>query len=347
MSDISARIEGRAGRITLNRPKALNALTLPMVHDIDAALTHWAENPNVSLVIVDGAGDRAFCAGGDIRMLYDAARTGDLAAGYAFFSAEYALNARIARYPKPYVAIMDGIVMGGGVGLSAHGSVRIVTERTMLAMPETGIGLFPDVGATWLLSRTPARGMHLALTGARIGAGDALLAGLADRVVDSADLPAIVQALCGGDATEMHAFAKPPEAGAMAADLAWMDACYGHDTVEEIAASLADHVNPAAKTAAHDIAAKSPSSLKVTFRALREAAGMKNLEEALAQELVLAVGCLRSHDFVEGVRAAVVDKDRSPRWRPARLGDVKDAMVEEYFSKHSFFEKKDQKTFVR
>ena len=333
MSDVNVRVEGRAGRITLNRPNALNALTVPMVHAIDAALSAWADNPAVALVIVDGAGDRAFCAGGDIRMLYNAARAGDLAAGHAFFSAEYALNARIARYPKPYVAIMDGIVMGGGVGLSAHGSMRVATERTMLAMPETGIGLFPDVGATWLLSRTPARGMHLALTGARIGAGDALLAGLADRVVDSADLPAMVQALCSGDITEAHVFAKPPDAGALAADSAWIDECYTRDSVEAVAAALAGHASDAARNAAQEIAGKSPSSLKVTFRALREAAGMKSLEEALAQELVLAVGCLRSHDFVEGVRAAVVDKDRMPRWHPARLEDVTPTMVQAYFSR--------------
>ena len=331
MSDVLVRLEGRAGRITLNRPNALNALTLSMVHAIDLALAGWADDPDVSLVIVDGAGDRAFCAGGDIRMLYDAARAGDLASGHAFFSAEYALNARIARFAKPYVAIMDGVVMGGGVGLSAHGSVRIVTERTMLAMPETGIGLFPDVGATWLLSRVPARGMHLALTGARIAAADALLAGLADFLVETASLPSLVSALCNGDATIVRDVARAPSRADLFADAAWMDTCYAPDSMEGIAAALAAHPGEAAQTAGRAIAAKSPSSLKVTFRALREAAGM-NLEQALAQELVLAVGCLRSHDFVEGVRAAVIDKDRSPQWIPARLEEVTPAMVEDYFA---------------
>ncbi len=332
MSDVLVRIEGRAGRITLNRPGSLNALTLPMVRAIDAALAAWADDPAVALVLVDGAGERAFCAGGDIRMLYDAARAGDVAGGRAFFEAEYALNARIARFAKPYVAIMDGVVMGGGVGLSAHGSVRIVTERTMLAMPETGIGLFPDVGATWLLSRTPARGMHLALTGARIGAADALLAGLADRVVPSASRGALQQALCAGDATVVDTFAVAPGQASMAADAAWMDECYGRDSVEEVVAALAGHPSAAARAAAAEIAGKSPSSLKVTFRALREAARMKTLEQALAQELVLAEGCLRSHDFVEGVRAAVIDKDRRPRWQPARLEEVSPAMVQDYFA---------------
>ncbi len=331
MTDVLARIEGRAGRITLNRPNALNALTLPMTQAIDAALSDWADDPRVWLVVVDGAGGRAFCAGGDIRALYEAARAGDVASGHAFFSAEYALNARIARYAKPYVAIMDGVVMGGGVGLSAHGSVRIVTERTVLAMPETGIGLFPDVGATWLLSRSPARGLHLALTGARIGAADALLEGLADWIVPSGDVTCLVEALCKGDPTIVAAFSKPQDEAEMA-DAAWMDACYAHDTMEEIAAALAAHQSEAARRAADEIAGKSPSSLKVTLRALREAARMGSLEEALAQELVLAVGCLRSHDFVEGVRAAVIDKDRTPRWRPHRLEDVTQAMVQDYFS---------------
>ena len=331
MSDVLVRVDGKAGRITLNRPQALNALTLPMVHDIDAALSRWADDPAVSLVIVDGAGDRAFCAGGDIRMLYQAARVGELAAGQAFFGAEYALNARIARYPKPYIAIMDGVVMGGGVGLSAHGSVRVVTERTLLAMPETGIGLFPDVGATWLLSRMPSRGTHLALTGARIGAADVLLAGLADWLVPSAALASLVEALCEGDATVVRAFAGPPDRAAMA-DSGWMDRCYAADTMEAIVAALVADPDEAAQAAAREVAGKSPSSLKVTLRALREAAAMRDLEAALAQELVLAVGCLRSHDFVECVRAAVIDKDRAPRWHPSRLEDVTPAMVQDYFA---------------
>jgi enoyl-CoA hydratase len=334
MSDVDIRVEGHAGRITLNRPKALNALTSDMVQAIDAALVAWADDDAVKLVVVDGAGGRALCAGGDIRMLYDAARGGEVATAAGFFAAEYAMNARIAHFPKPYVALMDGVVMGGGVGISAHGSVRVVSERTVLAMPETGIGLFPDVGATWLLSRDLPRGLHLALTGARIGAGDAIAVGLADFFVPSAKLAGLTQALglCADmDAVRagVRAHAEPAPAAVIGG--AWMDECYAGDTMEAIVAALAASPDGAAQAAAQDIAGKSPSSLKVTLRALREAASMPDLDAALAQELVIATGCMRSHDFVEGVRAVVVDKDRNPKWNPADLEAVSEAAVDAYF----------------
>ncbi len=334
--DVLVRVEGHAGRIMLNRPRALNALTLDMVRAIDATLLAWADDPAVALVVVDGAGGRAFCAGGDIRAMYEAARSGDVAAGAAFFGAEYAMNARVARFAKPYVAIMDGIVMGGGVGIAAHGSVRVVSESTMLAMPETGIGLFTDVGATWLLGRRGALGMHLALTGSRIGGADAILAGLADHFVRAASLPHLVQALCACadqdavSACVRHFSQQPPQAP-LAAALPWIEACYGGASVEAILAALQAHPAPAAAAAAAEIGGKSPSSLKVTLRALREAAMMTDLEQALAQELTLAVACLRSHDFVEGVRAVLVDKDRMPRWSPATLDAVTPALVDWYF----------------
>ncbi len=336
MADVETRIEGHAGRITLNRPQALNALTQEMCEAIDATLIGWAGDPAVSLVIVDGAGGRALCAGGDIRLLYEAARAGDTAVPAAFFGAEYRMNARIAAFPKPYVAFMDGVVMGGGVGVSAHGSYRVVTERTMLAMPETGIGLFPDVGATWLLSRKLPLGLHLALTGARVGAADAILAGLADYFVSSAALPALAASLCACEAKAAVAAcldeaAEPPPPAAVGADRAWMDDCYRHSTIELILDALHASEHPAAQAAAREIAGKSPSSLKVTLRALREAEAMSDLDQALAQELLLAVSCMRSHDFVEGVRAAVIDKDRAPRWDPASLGDVSEALVNSYF----------------
>ncbi len=328
------RTEGHAGRITLNRPKALNALTLPMIQAIAAALSTWADDPHVSLVIVDGAGDRALCAGGDIRMLYEAARTGDIPTARAFFAAEYAMNAQIAHFPKPYVALMDGIVMGGGVGISAHGSVRIVTERTQLAMPETGIGLFPDVGATWLLSRDLATGLHLALTGARIGPADAIAAGLADHLLAGETLSIIATALTTcrtrADIAQIVASQALPTPAPTITEF-WQRACYGQPTMEQITVALADHENPHARAAAAEIATKSPTSLKVTLRALQQASRMHSLDEALTQELVIAVGCMRSHDFVEGVRAAVVDKDRAPRWVPVHLTEVSHDMVEAYF----------------
>ncbi len=337
MEDVVLRVEGRAGRITLNRPKALNALTQPMCEAIDASLIRWAGDPAVALVLVDGAGGRALCAGGDIRMLYEAARAGDLAVPAAFFGTEYRMNARIAGFAKPYVAFMDGVVMGGGVGVSAHGSYRVVTERTVLAMPETGIGLFPDVGATWLLSRKLPLGLHLALTGARIGAGDAILAGLADYYVPSDALPGLAARLATCEtraavAACLDEAAEPPPAAVAGADRAWMDDCYRHSTVELILEALQHSDHPAAHDAASEIAGKSPSSLKVTLRALRAAEAMADLDQALAQELVLAVSCMRSHDFVEGVRATVIDKDRAPKWQPATLGDVSEAMVEAYFA---------------
>jgi enoyl-CoA hydratase len=338
MADTEIRVDGHAGRITLNRPQALNALNLGMVQAIDAALLAWAGDASVKLVVVDGAGGRALCAGGDIRMLYDAARTGDVATAAGFFAAEYAMNARIAHFPKPYVALMDGVVMGGGVGISAHGSVRVATERTVLAMPETGIGLFPDVGATWLLSRDLPRGLHLALTGARIGAGDAIAAGLADFFVPSAKLGDLSQALAGcADMEAVRAcvggYAETAPAAVVGGD--WMAGCYGGTTMEAIVAALADSPHEAAQAAAREIAGKSPSSLKVTLRALREAASMPSLDAALAQELVIATGCMRSHDFVEGVRAVVVDKDRHPKWKPAELAAVSDAAVDAYFRKQA------------
>ena len=340
MADVELRTEGYAGRITLNRPQALNALTQPMCEAIDAALTAWADDPAVALVIVDGAGGRALCAGGDIRVLYDAARAHDLVVPAAFFGAEYRMNARIASFPKPYVAFMDGVVMGGGVGVSAHGSYRLVTERTLLAMPETGIGLFPDVGATWLLSRKLPLGLHLALTGARIGAADAILAGLADFYLPSAGLPGLAERLhcCATKAAVsacLEEAAEPPPPAIVGADRAWMDDCYRHSTIELILEALHASDHPAGQAAASEIVSKSPSSLKVTLRALREAEAMNDLDQALAQELVLAVSCMRSHDFVEGVRAAVIDKDRAPRWDPVSLQDVSEALVDSYFRKEA------------
>jgi enoyl-CoA hydratase len=334
MNDVLLRVEGHAGRITLNRPQALNALTLPMVQAISAALTQWAHDPAIDLVIVDGAGDRALCAGGDIRALYDAARAGDLVFPHSFFAAEYAMNAQIAHFPKPYVALMDGVVMGGGVGISAHGSVRIVTERTVLAMPETGIGLFPDVGATWLLSRDLSIGLHLALTGMRIGAADAIAAGLADHMLASETLPVIAAALttcrnAADIARIVKSQAIDPPAPTITAF--WQRACYGQPTMEQITVALAEHEDARAQAAAREIATKSPSSLKVTLRALQQASRFHNLDQALTQELIIALGCMRSHDFVEGVRAAVIDKDRTPHWSPAHLADVTEEMVEAYF----------------
>ena len=327
MADVLVRIEGGIGRITLNRPRALNALTLAMVEEIAAALAAWETDTGVRFVLVDGAGERGLCAGGDIRAVYDASRAGNLAANEAFFRAEYRLNAQIARYAKPYVVLMDGIVMGGGVGISAHGSHRVVTERSRVAMPETGIGFFPDIGATWLLSHAPRElGTHIALTGEAIGADDAILSGLADLHIASASLSGLVEALRDCDAAGLDAclarFSTPPQPGLFAEASDWIAACYAGEDVAAIVSALATHENPLARQAAEVIGRRSPTSLRIALHALRMAPGLGGLEACLDREFRMALVRTHQHDFIEGVRAAVVDKDRAPRWVPSRLDEV-------------------------
>jgi enoyl-CoA hydratase len=329
---VLVRVEGRAGHLTLNRPDALNALTLDMVRLIDAALDDLQDDPVVTTVIIDGAGDRALCAGGDIVSIYEAARAGDRAPR-TFWAEEYRLNARIARFPKPIVAIMDGIVMGGGVGISAHASHRVVTERSMVAMPEVGIGFAPDVGGTWLLARAPGEvGTHLALTAGRVGAADAIYCGLADHHILSSELDRLVRGLRWDDAPEVIAgLASTPAEGRLAGSRSWIDEAYGADTVtgiiERLRAGGADAVASAAK-----IEANSPTALTVTLRALRAARGLASLEASLEMEHRISSTFLDTADFVEGVRAAVIDKDRAPKWDPGALADVADADVDRFFA---------------
>ncbi|MGY3334486.1 enoyl-CoA hydratase [Streptomyces filamentosus] len=322
------RTEGRAGLLTLDRPRAINALTHPMVRALDAALADWADDPAVATVVLRGAGERGLCAGGDIRAIHDDARAGGTATA-AFWRDEYRLNARIARYPKPYVALMDGIVMGGGVGVSAHGSVRVVTERSRIAMPETGIGFVPDVGGTWLLGRAPGElGTHLALTGAQIGAADALLTGLADHHVPAAALDALTADLTRlpvEEALARHTTAPAP--GVLAERREWIDACYAAPTVEEIVDRLLDSGVPAAKETADTLLTRSPTALKATLAVLRAVRAVDSLEAALDLEYRASCAALTGHDLVEGIRAQVVDKDRNPRWSPATLAEVTDADV--------------------
>ncbi|WNI21368.1 enoyl-CoA hydratase/isomerase family protein [Streptomyces sp. ITFR-16] len=327
------RTEGRAARLTLNRPRALNALTHGMVRRIDEALTAWEHDPAVETVILTGAGERGLCAGGDIRSIYEDARAGGTASA-GFWRDEYRLNARIARYPKPYVAVMDGIVMGGGVGVSAHGSVRIVTERSRVAMPETGIGFVPDVGGTYLLALAPGElGTHLGLTGAPVGAADALLCGLADHFVPSADLPRLLTDLTTKPVRDaLGPYVQQPPPGELADHRDWIDACYGADTVEETVARLRAHGSRAAAAAAGTLAARSPTALKVTLTALRRARRLGPLERVLEQEYRVSTAALASHDLAEGIRAQVIDKDRSPHWAPATLAEVTGTDVARYFA---------------
>jgi enoyl-CoA hydratase len=324
---------GRLGVITLNRPRAINALTHGMTLQIRAVLEDWARDDDVEAVALTGAGDRGLCAGGDIVAIYDDARTGGTATE-DFWRDEYHLNAFIASYPKPYVALMDGLVLGGGVGLSAHASHRVVTDRTRIGMPEVGIGFVPDVGGTWLLSHAPGElGTHLALTAGHVDAGDAIAVGLADHYVPAADLDTLLQLLAELPAdAAINEVARRAPASNLLQHRDWIDATYAHDHVEDVVTALAARPEGAAAAAHAAISTKSPTSLVVTLRALRTARTMSSLEDALDQEYRLAVRMLRGHDFPEGIRAQVVDKDRNPNWWPATVADIESSAVDAYFA---------------
>ncbi|MEE2033775.1 enoyl-CoA hydratase/isomerase family protein [Rhodococcus chondri] len=325
-------VSGGLGRITLNRPKAINALNHSMVQAMADALSAWSGDDSVRAVVLTGSGERGLCAGGDIVSIYHDARDGGTGS-QEFWRDEYVLNAAIGRYPKPYVAIMDGIVMGGGIGIAAHGNVRIVTERSSLAMPETGIGFVPDVGGTYLLSRAPGElGTHIALTTGRMKAGDAIALGFADHFVPSEALGKFVAALESGTVDEALAeYAQPAPESDLLAQRAWIDEAYSADTVDEIVERLRSSDVPEAHAAAEQILGKSPVALKVTLRSLRHARQLGSLEEVLNEEYRVSLASLRSHDLVEGIRAQVVDKDRNPAWVPATLADVTDADIDAYF----------------
>lgn len=324
------RRDGRLGHIQLNRPRAINALTHDMVVLIQAALDAWKDDDSVTTIVLTGAGERGLCAGGDIVAMYHDAVEGGSASA-AFWTAEYELNATIAEYPKPFVAIMDGIVLGGGIGLSAHADIRIVTERSSLGMPETGIGFLPDVGGTYLLSHAPGElGTHLALTAGKVRAGDAIAIGLADWYVSSERLAALVEVLAASDPLQtVTAFAEPAPKSALLAARAWMDELYAGNDAVTIVDRLNDSPLDQARETAQVIVSKSPTAVTVTLAALRRARHMTDLRDALAQEFRLAVQLHRHPDFSEGVRAQVIDKDRNPQWCPATLAEV--GSVETYF----------------
>jgi len=325
---------GRVGEIALNRPRAINALNHSMVILIRRQLEAWATDDGVATVVLVGRGERGLCAGGDIVSLYHDATSGDPSSSIAFWRDEYALNAAIARYPKPYVAIMDGLVLGGGIGLSAHGSHRIVTERSKLGLPETGIGFIPDVGATWLLSRSPGRlGTYLALTAGSVGPGDAIEVGLADRFVRSDCLPELLAALETQEPdAAIAALAEPAPESELGTARWWIDTAFSAGGVTRILAALrADPANERAIATAATIEAKSPIAVAVTLEALARASVLPDLEAALAQELRVSAHSITTPDFAEGVRAQVIDKDRNPRWRPASASEVEPEAVEAYF----------------
>jgi enoyl-CoA hydratase/carnithine racemase len=336
-NDVIVRARGALRRLTLDRPKALNAVTLGMAVTMTKRMRAWAADAAVGAVMLDGAGERGFCAGGDIRAIYDAAKSGD-PLPQEFWAVEYHLNVMIARYRKPVIAIMDGVVMGGGIGLAGHAAHRVVTERSMVAMPEVGIGFFPDIGASFPLARAPGfTGTYLALTGERMNAADAIYAGLADIHIPSAKLAAIPDALADcrtADAVRerLAAFSTPPAPGKLEAARAWVDACFGADTVEEIFARLGANKAETAQAALATMRKASPTSLKITLRNMRDAAKFKRVEDCFIQDYRIALACVRGHDMIEGIRATIVDKDRNPAWRPDTLEKVTPEIVARHFA---------------
>lgn len=331
--EVLTEVNGNVGLITLNRPKAINSLNQPMIDALSAVLTDWARDDKVRAVLLSGAGERGLCAGGDVVSIYHSARKDGVEAR-RFWRDEYQLNAQISEFAKPYVAVMDGIVMGGGVGVSAHANTRVVTDTSKVAMPEVGIGFIPDVGGVYLLSRAPGGlGLHAALTGAPFSGADAIAMGFADHYVPHADVEAFRRAVVAdGVESALAKYAVEPPPGELAAQRDWIDECYAGQTVEDIVAALRAHGASPAHDAADLIATRSPIALSVTLAAVRRAADLPTLKDVLVQDYRVSSASLRSHDLVEGIRAQLIDKDRNPQWSPARLADVTAADVEAYFA---------------
>ena len=314
---------GHLGVLVLNRPRAINALDLEMVHLMQHALDDWATDDSVRTVLVTGAGDRGLCAGGDLQGMYRSARDGTTES-VDFWRAEYVLDHSIATYAKPVVALMDGIVLGGGVGISAHASHRVVTERTSVGMPETRIGFVPDVGGPWLLARAPGElGTHLALTASNADGGDTIALGMADVLVPSDRLPDLERALETQEPdVALAALAVAPPPSALAAGRDWIDAAYAGDDVATIVSRLRSSGVDAALRAADDIESRSPTAVVLTLAALRRARTLPDLRAALDQDLAVSTFLLGVSDMAEGIRAQVIDKDRSPRWDPVTFAEV-------------------------
>ncbi len=331
--EVLTRVENGVGLITLNRPKAINSLNHPMVTALSAVLTRWEIDDAVHAVVLSGAGERGLCAGGDVVAVYESARK-DGVEVRKFWRDEYLLNGQIGRFAKPYVSLMDGIVMGGGVGVSAHGSVRVVTETSKVAMPEVGIGFIPDVGGAFLLSRAPgALGLHAALTGAPFSGSDAIAMGFADHYVPHDGLDAFTKALVDdGVESALAAHAVEPPPSELAAQRNWIGRCFAGDTVEDIVAALRGHDAGPANDAANLIATRSPIAVSVALEAVRRAAKLQTLEDVLVQDYRVSSASARSHDLVEGIRAQIIDKDRNPKWSPATLAEITAADVEAYFA---------------
>lgn len=328
------------GLVTLNRPKALNALTHDMVIELYEQLGEWQTDPEIKAIMIQGAGDKAFCAGGDIRKIYEAKNDKELSIKQ-FFWDEYRLNHRIFHYPKPYISLLDGITMGGGVGVSIHGAYRIATERFVFAMPETSIGFFPDVGGSYFLPRCPGEtGIYLGLTGDRIKTGDAIYLELVNYFVSVERLPDLIDSLAtnymGEDSTEkiveLIKAAKTADGHPPLAEYRNdIDYCFKFDTVEEIFKALEHRKNPWCEATLQTLKTKSPTSLKVTLKQLRNGKKL-SFDECLKMEYRMDMRFLRGHDLYEGIRAVLIDKDQKPQWKPSDLSQITDAEVDAYFA---------------
>ena len=316
MSDISVRIAGRAGRITLQRPKALNAVTYEMVRAIDAALDAWRDDPAVSLIVIDAEGDKAFSAGGDIADLYATGTKGDFAFGQTFWRDEYRMNAKLAEYPKPIVSFLQGFTMGGGVGVGCHGSHRIVGETSQIAMPECGIGLVPDVGGSAILARAPGHlGAYLGTTGARMGPADAILAGFADTYIPQSHWPGLIETLeRSGDPQGLAEAAAPAPAGQLSARQSEIDLHFSAHDLPALIASLKGSDTPFAAETLKALLRSSPLSAACTL-VMMPRLRTATIREALALEYRFTFRAMEHGDFLEGIRAAIIDKDRNPHWR--------------------------------
>jgi enoyl-CoA hydratase/carnithine racemase len=335
---ILTAIDGYAGVITLNRPKALNALSLSMIRDMSKALIDWKDDPNIHTVIIKSNSEKTFCAGGDVRAVYEMRFKGDAELMVNLFQEEYLLNYMISIYPKPYIALIDGIAMGGGLGISIHGSHRVVTERATLAMPETSIGFFPDVGASYFLNRCPGEiGTYIGVLGHNITAEDALYVGLATHRLSSTELGKIYTALTHAQSHDDVDDILQDAAGGQSDCLLQtqrnlIDRCFSFNTIEEIFEALQQESDPIVREWLKGSLKKSPMSLKLTLAILRKSKGM-SLKDVLTLDFKISQRCLAGHDLIEGVRAVLIDKDHTPLWKPSRLEDVTQEMIESYFRK--------------
>ena len=334
-NDLVSKVQGGIGWITLNRPSALNALSLNMIRGLSRLLKEWETDSSIQAIIIQGAGEKAFCAGGDVRAVYEAKKAGDLKTCEAYFREEYTLNTYIHTYPKAYVALIDGIAFGGGLGVSVSGNYRIVTERALLAMPETGIGFFPDVGATTFLNNAPgAIGLYLGLTGTRLKAEDAIWAGLATHFLPSSQVASFKEDLQQGKPLEdaLSAYCQEsPEKGFLEHHAEMIERHFNKSSLQEIFESLAKDSSPFSQNTYHSLRSKSPTSLAVVFRQLKDGKLLSFLAR-MELEFRLSQHFIEGHDFMEGVRAVLVDKDHLPRWKPAKLEDLREEDIDTYFA---------------